>query len=62
MPMTLDPARPEIPELLTVAEVADALRMSPQTVKRQAGHGLPHAYRVGGRWMFDARDIADLFA
>ncbi|MCA1703590.1 MAG: helix-turn-helix domain-containing protein [Actinobacteria bacterium] len=56
-----------LPHFLTVAEVAETLRVSPLTVRRHIAAGLP-AYRVGGslrvdadelsRWLEDRRPLA----
>lgn len=40
--------------LLTAAEVADRLRVSPREIQRLAAAGrLPGAFRVGRLWRFD---------
>lgn len=39
--------------LATVEEVADALRVSPATVRRQAKSGAIPGVRVGRQWRFD---------
>jgi hypothetical protein len=45
---------PWAPRLLTVEEVAEALRVDPSTVRRQAGQSLPAPIRVGSRMLFRA--------
>ena len=58
------PARPDhviVTDLLTVAEVAAALRVNPKTVARWAQAGdLPAVRTIGGHRRFHARDVAAL--
>jgi excisionase family DNA binding protein len=42
--------------LLTIAEVAEYLKVSPKTVRRFMGRGLPH-YRLGRVLRFKERDV-----
>lgn len=44
-------------ELVTVQEVADYLKMSPQTIYRFAQQGRIPALKVGNRWRFRPADI-----
>jgi excisionase family DNA binding protein len=44
-------------ELVTVQEVADYLKMSPQTIYRFAQQGRIPALKVGSRWRFRPADI-----
>lgn len=46
-----------LPNLLTVAEVAELLRCSPKTIYRRVANGALPAIEDGGRFLFDVRDI-----
>lgn len=49
------PTLSEPPELLTLAEAAGRLRVSPSTAKRLAANGdIPGARKIGGQWRFNA--------
>lgn len=52
----LDDPRPH--DLLTVAEVARALRLDPYTVRRYIGRGHLPAYRLGRELRIDPRVLA----
>ena len=47
----------DLPNLLTVAEVADLFRCSPKTIYRRVANGALPAIEDGGRFLFDVRDI-----
>lgn len=47
----------EMPKLFLVKEVAEMLRMSPQTVTRYAVKGIIKAEKIGWCWRFKAKDI-----
>lgn len=51
-----------LPELLTPTEVAEALRVAPETVRRMLRRGELKGYRVGdpGVWRVDARSLRRL--
>ena len=51
-----------LPDLLTLDEVASALRLTRATVLREAGKTLPPVYRVGRQYRFRAEDIEGLTA
>jgi excisionase family DNA binding protein len=46
------------PILLTVDELANALRARPETVRDWAAAGRVPARRVGRRWLFDPNEVA----
>ncbi len=47
------------PMLMDVQDVADALRLSPHTVRRLATRKKLRRVKVGSRTMFDPRDVAN---
>jgi len=49
-----------MPQLLSIAETADRLGVSPKTVRRQIAAGDLPAHRIGRRVLIDPRDL-DLF-
>ena len=62
LPATAGPASPsgynDLARLLTLPEVALALRVSPKTIRRLvAGRGLPH-FRLGHVLRFDPADVS----
>jgi len=46
-----------LPNLLTVAEVAELLRCSPKTIYRRVTSGVLPAIEDGGRFLFNTADI-----
>lgn len=47
-----------LPRLLTLQEVADAARISPQTVLRNQGITIPAGFKVGNeKWRWRSEDI-----
>lgn len=46
-------------EILGVAEVADLLKLDPQTVSRKAQKGEIPGFKIGNRWRFRLSDIED---
>lgn len=48
-----------VPELMTVDEVAERLRVSEQTVWRYIKAGALVAKKIGGQWRIRARDYAE---
>jgi len=50
------------PEVLTAAEAAEILRLSPAHVRRLAGLGkIPGAVLIGGSWRFSRETLTGLF-
>ncbi|MGQ9523679.1 MAG: helix-turn-helix domain-containing protein [Armatimonadota bacterium] len=45
--------------ILTIAEVADYLRLNPQTVYRLAQQGQLPGFKVGRHWRFSRRHIEE---
>lgn len=48
----------QIPDLMTVAEAAKALRLNPRTVERGCARGQFPAVKVGRRWRIRSADLA----
>jgi len=46
-----------LPNLLTVAEVAELFRCSPKTIYRRVANGVLPAIEDGGRFLFNTADI-----
>jgi excisionase family DNA binding protein len=46
-----------VSDLLTTGEVAEQLRTSRQTVGNWIRRGWLRAYRAGGRWLVDPKDL-----
>jgi hypothetical protein len=45
------------PELITIKEVADFLQIAEKTVYRLAAEGKIPAFKVGGAWRFNRKEI-----
>lgn len=55
---SLDDLLAELPPLLTVEEVAEALRVTPTRVRKQLGNGTLPGYRpAGSRWMIAKSEL-----
>ena len=50
------PRREPLPQLMTLSEVAKALKVSEKTVRRLVGRGFPHV-RFGRVLRFDPADV-----
>lgn len=48
------------PRLLTLGEVADALRLSPHTIRKYVQQGKLRPVRICRRLLFDPRDVERL--
>ena len=57
-PNSLDQTRAFLPQLITLVEVADVLRVSPKTVRRLVARRAIPCVRIGGLLRFDHRDLA----
>lgn len=51
---------PAFPEILTLGEVADCLRVSQATVWRWCNNGRLPAFRIGRSWRVRRSDLEDL--
>lgn len=51
----------EVPEICTVQEAADALRVSPDTINRLINAGDLHAFRAGRTRRLNRNDLLSLF-
>ena len=49
----------DLDSLLTVREVAELLRVSPQTLYKMLEQGTIPALRVGNQWRFERRQVTE---
>lgn len=47
------------PELITIKEVADFLQIAEKTIYRLAAEGKIPAFKVGGSWRFNRKEIEE---
>ncbi len=47
------------PELITIKEVADFLQIAEKTIYRLAAEGRIPAFKVGGSWRFNRKEIEE---